>query len=687
MYEGDAPLAERRAQALTLDRDLLRELLGQEELRELLDAGRPRRPRAEPPGARRGAAGATTADQVHDLLRRLGDLSRRRGRGPAPPAAARRRRSTSPSSRPRGARSGRGSPARSAGSRSRTSRATATGSGWRRRRACRRRSWRRRSGALDGLLARWARTHGPFLAADPGAPLGAAGRGGRGRAAPAGRGRDAAERRVPARAAPSASSAIPRCCGCCGGGRWRKLRQEVEPVDPVTLARFLPAWQGVARRRRRSSSRIVGRRRVPRVRRRSSASRRSSTSSPACRSRPRSSSATCCRPASPATSRGCSTSWARWARSRGWGGGASAATTGGSSSTARAASCCARSGRRTASSARRTRSTSGSARTSRRRGASLLPRAVHGVGRRGRTARCSTRCGTWSGPARSPTTRSRRSGRCAGSGPRRTTARARAGCTALGPPEAAGRWSLVGDATDELAATRRRAGHAAPSALHALALALLERHGVVTREAVAGEPIDGGFSAVYPVLRAMEEAGRIRRGYFVDGLGAAQFALPGAVDRLRAMRDQPGELAGDHGRVVHLLAAADPANPYGAALAVAASRRRRPAPVPAGRGRVRRARRRRRGRLSRPRRDVDPDAARGRRPGGARGGPRVAARPRRRRPGPRARDREGRRRARRRLAGPRRAARPGSRRLSRPRWTARYAPPRRRPARLAHGRR
>ncbi len=103
--------------------------------------------------------------------------------------------------------------------------------------------------------------------------------------------------------------------------------------------------------------------------------------------------------------------------------------------------------------------------------------------------------------------------------------------------------------------------------VHAQALALLERHGVLTREAVAGEAVDGGFSAVYPVLRALEEAGRIRRGYFVDGLGAAQFALPGAVDRLRAMRDQPGELAGEHGRVVHLLAAADPANPYGSALA------------------------------------------------------------------------------------------------------------------------
>ena len=102
--------------------------------------------------------------------------------------------------------------------------------------------------------------------------------------------------------------------------------------------------------------------------------------------------------------------------------------------------------------------------------------------------------------------------------------------------------------------------------MHAQALALLERHGVLTREAVAGEPVDGGFTAVYPVLRPIEESGRIRRGYFVDGLGAAQFALPGAVDRLRALRDQPGELVGDHGRVVHLLAAADPANPYGAAI-------------------------------------------------------------------------------------------------------------------------
>jgi len=90
---------------------------------------------------------------------------------------------------------------------------------------------------------------------------------------------------------------------------------------------------------------------------------------------------------------------------------------------------------------------------------------------------------------------------------------------------------------------------------------MLERHGVLTREAVASEEVSGGFSGVYPVLRAMEEAGKVRRGYFVEGLGAAQFALPGAVDRLRSMREVP-----DGRPVAVLLAAADPANPFGAAL-------------------------------------------------------------------------------------------------------------------------
>ncbi len=91
----------------------------------------------------------------------------------------------------------------------------------------------------------------------------------------------------------------------------------------------------------------------------------------------------------------------------------------------------------------------------------------------------------------------------------------------------------------------------------ALAEVLLERHGVVTRAAVLGEGIPGGFSAVYGELRGMEEAGLCQRGYFVEGLGGAQFALPAAVERLRDLREAP-----DRPEVV-VLAATDPANPYG----------------------------------------------------------------------------------------------------------------------------
>ena len=93
---------------------------------------------------------------------------------------------------------------------------------------------------------------------------------------------------------------------------------------------------------------------------------------------------------------------------------------------------------------------------------------------------------------------------------------------------------------------------------------LLARHGVLTREAIAVESIAGGFGVVYPVLKGLEENGRIRRGYFVAGLGATQFALPGALDLLRSMRQTPDDLE------IAVLAATDPANPYGATLKWAA---------------------------------------------------------------------------------------------------------------------
>jgi ATP-dependent helicase Lhr and Lhr-like helicase len=162
-----------------------------------------------------------------------------------------------------------------------------------------------------------------------------------------------------------------------------------------------------------------------------------------------------------------------------------------------------------------------------------------------------------------------------------------------GPPTVSGRWSML--APPEADPTRRR---------HAVAIALLERYGIVLRGAVAAERVPGGFSAIYPVLRAMEDGGQCRRGYFVEGLGAAQFALPGAVDRMRALAERqaaeqtaqqaPGAAAEPDWNVrapadsapewvarlpairkaakpepeapVLVLAAADPANAYGAAL-------------------------------------------------------------------------------------------------------------------------
>jgi len=147
-------------------------------------------------------------------------------------------------------------------------------------------------------------------------------------------------------------------------------------------------------------------------------------------------------------------------------------------------------------------------------------------------------------PAR---TRYRRPGRPAMPG--RPTMPARSG-----PLMMAGRWSRLPER--DLDPTRRAA---------ALADLLLERHGVVTRGAVMAEGITGGFAAVYPVLAALEERGAARRGYFVEGLGAAQFAVPGAVDRLRALAE-PAEAARRTGTAAVVLAATDPANPYGAAL-------------------------------------------------------------------------------------------------------------------------
>jgi ATP-dependent Lhr-like helicase len=119
-------------------------------------------------------------------------------------------------------------------------------------------------------------------------------------------------------------------------------------------------------------------------------------------------------------------------------------------------------------------------------------------------------------------------------------------------PTGQGRWSLTRDRVTEQ-----------PSAAEwsaATAQQLLIRNGIVMREAAIADNVAGGYSNVYPALRAMEDKGLVRRGMFVAGLGAAQFAMPAAVDLLRSLRNRQDKLDCVH------LAASDPANAYGSLL-------------------------------------------------------------------------------------------------------------------------
>lgn len=122
------------------------------------------------------------------------------------------------------------------------------------------------------------------------------------------------------------------------------------------------------------------------------------------------------------------------------------------------------------------------------------------------------------------------------------------------PPTAQGRWALQAAAFS--------ADWSATSWSHAMAQQLLTRYGVVFRETAHAENLPGGFSAIYDVMKALEESGRIRRGYFAADLGATQFAMPAAVDLLRSLRAQTEP---DRPEMLQL-AATDPANPYGALL-------------------------------------------------------------------------------------------------------------------------
>jgi ATP-dependent Lhr-like helicase len=525
LYEGDAPLAERKAQALSLDRQLLRELLGQEELRELLDAGVIDALEAELQGLDPERK-ARHADGLHDLLRRAGDL------GEAEIAA---RFATGDAAE--------STPAAALDALVRTRRAVRMRIGGEPR-------WvaiedvalyRDALGAapppgvpevflapsqapVEGLLGRFGRSHGPFTTAEVAARY----------ALPAAQ----VEALLGAMAA---QGKLVRGAFRPGGveHEWcdpeilrrikrrtlAKLRNEVAPVESAVLGRFLPAWHGIgqAGRGRARLEEVLGQLEGLPL----SFQELESAILPARVSdfAPR------------MLDELGAMGWLVWVGHGALG---------------------SRDGR--------------IALYRRDRVAALLappePPAELGALHRaildhlaGRGASFFVALLAACAPARSEEVLEAL-GDLAWAGlvtndtfqPLRLLGRARAGTGRRRARESAlaasGRWSLV-----------RELMAGAPSATesaHRRALQLLERHGVVSREVAAIEPLAGGFSAVYPVLRAMEEAGKVRRGYFVEGLGGAQFAFPGAIDRLRGMRQ-----GGDEDAAVVVLSAVDPANPYG----------------------------------------------------------------------------------------------------------------------------
>ena len=566
MYEGDTPPLDRRAQALALDRDLLRELLGAEELRELLDADAIAEVELELQALTEERA-AGSADAAHDLLRRLGDLSDAE-------VAARVRGADAPS-RERAA--GEWLEALDADRRAVKVR-IAGESRWIAVEDVAR--YRDALGAapplgvaeahlasvaapLEGLLGRWARRHGPFLTDAPaarwGLPIGAvepalerllaAGTLLRGEFRPGGVERDWID---------------PEVLRLLRRRSLARLRREIEPADAAAFARFMPAWQGVG-------SAAGGADRLAEV-----IAQLEGLALPA---------SVLERDVLPARVRGYTPRLLDELGAAGevcWVGQGSLGRDDGRVALYRpdrlALLLSVRSADATPSEAPATAPDEPSGwlvgvlrEHLARRGASfyrdLLAAAVVAAREveRGTPGQREVLDALWSlvwtGHITNDTFAPLRALRW--KRPGRDVARPRPGAAGrLGPPEAAGRWSLVGDAV----ATSTALGGRTPSPTerrHALALRLLERQGIVTRDGLAAEGVEGGFGAVYPVLRELEERGRVRRGYFVEGLGGAQFALPGAVDRLRAERPDPGE-----GRpaAALVLAATDPANPYGAAL-------------------------------------------------------------------------------------------------------------------------
>ena len=501
MYEDDTPAAERRAQALSLDRELLRELLGQEELRELIDPDALAQVEAQLAGDPRDA------DELHDLLRRRGDL--REDEVDAALAAileAERR-----ALRVRIAGEERLIAAEDAG------------------------LFRDALGvmppgglpevflepvadALAVLLARFGRSRGPFTTAQAVARYGLSSDAAEEQLA----GLERAERLVRGELRPGGVErewCDPESLRRLRRASLAALRREIEPAERAALGRFLPAWHGIDRRASLREALVplqalalpvslweseVLPRRVPNYQ--------------------------------PAWLDGlCASGEVVWI-----GAGldrvalyfredapllgppaASAPPEGEAHSGLRVALA---------------------------RSAEFWPDLLEASGLEAEDALPALWELVWAGEvtndAWTPLRAERRHGAPVVARRPRRFSRTRA----TGTSSTQGRWSPTSRLFPAPATDRR-----------ALAELLLERQGIVVRDGVRGEGIAGGYGAVYGELRALETIGVCRRGYFVEGLGGAQFALPGAVERLRELRsvEEPEAL---------VLAAADPAQPYGAAL-------------------------------------------------------------------------------------------------------------------------
>ncbi len=530
LYDGDAPLAERRAQALAVDQSQLRELIGEGELRELVDADALSAIELDAQCLSERFHARST-DGVHDLLLRLGDLSRDELAARALPGVADLALKDLVAER-------RVLLARVAGE----ERAIAVED-----------AARYRDGlgtplppglpesllepaadAVGDLVRRYARTHGPFTPADVGTRLGLGGGivaatlqrlalGGRvieGEFRPGGHGREWCDAEI-LRALRRRSLA--------------KLRHEVEPVEPQVLGRFLVSWHGLAHKRRGLDAlldvveQLQGAPLVASVLESQILGARIERYEPSLLDTLVSAGEVVWLGVEPLGERDGRVALYLADHLKALVPPHATDAQGG---------LVAREAHIVAWLARHGASFFGP----------LHEAAGGGFPQETVNALWSL---VWKGLVTNDTLHPLRTYTAAPEKARRPSRSTPFRSRRLVPPSADGRWTLVG-----------LTGRATPTAwAAAITEQLLTRHGVVARDVTSVEPLPGGFSAVYPVLKRLEETGRVRRGYFVAGLGGAQFAQPGAVDLLRAARDEREQPQ------VATLAATDPASPYGALVA------------------------------------------------------------------------------------------------------------------------